>query len=67
MDCLEGEENQGTLVLDATCVPVDIRYPQDVSLLNEVREKLETIIYVPARLMDWTCQDVISVRPGRIT
>lgn len=39
------EENQGTLILDATCAPVDIRYPQDVSLLNEAREKLETIIY----------------------
>lgn len=41
----EEEENQGTLVLDATCALVDICYPQDVSLLNEAREKLETIIY----------------------
>lgn len=41
----DGEENQGTLILDATCAPVNIRYPQDVSLLNEAREKLETIIY----------------------
>jgi IS5 family transposase len=40
----EEEENQGTLVLDVACVPVDIRYPQDVSLLNEAGEKLETII-----------------------
>lgn len=39
------EENQGTLILDATCAPVNIRYPQDVALLNEAREKLETIIY----------------------
>jgi IS5 family transposase len=38
-------ENKGTLILDATCAPVNIRYPQDVSLLNEAREKLETIIY----------------------
>lgn len=37
-------ENQGTLILDATCAPVNIRYPQDFSLLNEAREKLETII-----------------------
>ena len=37
--------NEGTLILDATCAPVNIRYPQDVSLLNEAREKLETIIY----------------------
>ena len=40
-----GEEgNSGTLILDATCSPVDIRYPQDFDLLNEAREKLETII-----------------------
>lgn len=37
--------NQGTLILDASCAPVNIRYPQDVSLLNEAREKLETMIY----------------------
>ena len=30
---------------DATCTPANIRYPQDISLLNEAREKLETIIY----------------------
>ncbi|MBR2038498.1 MAG: IS5 family transposase [Lachnospiraceae bacterium] len=42
----DGEpDNEGTLILDATCAPVNIRYPQDVSLLNEAREKLETIIY----------------------
>lgn len=38
-------ENKGTLILDATCAPANIRYPQDVSLLNEAREKLETILY----------------------
>ena len=38
-------DNEGTLIVDATCAPVNIRYPQDVSLLNEAREKLETIIY----------------------
>ena len=37
-------ENEGTLMLDATCAPSNIRYPQDFSLLNETREKLETII-----------------------
>lgn len=30
--------------MDATCAPSNIRYPQDFSLLNEAREKLETII-----------------------
>ena len=37
-------ENKGTLTIDATCAPVYIRYPQDVSLLNEAREKLEDMI-----------------------
>ena len=44
-DGQEEGEDQGTLILDATCAPVNIRYPQDVSLLNEAREKLETVIY----------------------
>ena len=34
-------ENKGKLLLDATCIPSDIRYPTDLSLLNESREKLE--------------------------
>ena len=40
----DGEKNSGTLVLDATCGPVNIRYPQDYSLLNEGRMDLENII-----------------------
>ncbi len=36
--------NHGKLIADATCVPADIRYPTDVSLLNEAREKTEEII-----------------------
>ena len=32
---------QGTLILDATCVPADIQYPTDVRLLHEARRKLE--------------------------
>lgn len=36
--------NEGTLILDATCVPSDIRFPTDISLLNEGRECLEGII-----------------------
>ena len=31
-------------MLDATCAPSNIRYPQDFSMLNEAREKLEMII-----------------------
>ena len=44
-DALKEYTNKGTLTLDATCAPANIRYPQDISLLNEAREKLETIIY----------------------
>lgn len=37
-------ENKGKLLLDATCAPADIRYPTDLSLLNEAREKTEKTI-----------------------
>ena len=36
--------NQGTLLMDATCVPADVRYPMDPSLLNEAREATERMI-----------------------
>ena len=34
----------GTLILDATCSPVDSRFPQDFSRLNEAREKTDEIM-----------------------
>lgn len=37
-------DNAGTLILDATCAPSNIRFPQDFSLLNEARVDLEKII-----------------------
>lgn len=37
-------ENKGKLLTDATCVPADIRHPNDLSILNEAREKSEEII-----------------------
>jgi len=40
----EPPANSGTLIVDATCAPSNIEYPQDLSLLNEGREKLEQII-----------------------
>lgn len=40
----ESPANRGRLIADATCAPADIRYPTDVSLLNEAREKTEEII-----------------------
>ena len=36
--------NQGSLLIDATCVPADIRHPTDLSLLNEARELTKTLI-----------------------
>ena len=44
MTAAEGIDNLGTMILDATCSPSNIRYPQDFSLLNEAREKLEEMI-----------------------
>ena len=40
----EGSGNRGKLVLDATCAPADIRYPSDLSLLNEARENTERMM-----------------------
>lgn len=36
--------NRGQLIADATCAPADIRYPTDVSLLNEAREKTDALV-----------------------
>ena len=47
----DGGGNSGTMIVDATCAPSKIRYPQDVSLLNEAREnaeKLLDILHSPA-------------------
>ena len=33
-----GSANQGQLLPDATCTPVDITYPADLKLLNEARQ-----------------------------
>ena len=46
----ESSKNKGIMKVDATCAPSDIRYPQDLSLLNECRENTEKIIaYIWAR------------------
>ena len=31
------------MIIDATCAPQNIKYPQDIILLNEAREKLEKL------------------------
>ncbi len=38
------QPNQGSLLIDATCTPVDIRHPTDLSLFNEAREVTEILI-----------------------
>lgn len=43
--------NGGTVIVDATCVPSHIRYPQDASLLNVAQENTEKLLdeqYDPA-------------------
>jgi IS5 family transposase len=48
------EERQGKLILDATVTPQAIRYPTDLSLLNEAREFSEQIIDWLYPKTDWT-------------
>ena len=45
-DALGSGGNRGTMIVDATCAPSNIRYPQDVSLLNEARENAEKLLDV---------------------
>lgn len=43
-DDKDDDNNSGTMIVDATCAPSQIRYPQDVSLLNEARENAEKFV-----------------------
>ena len=42
----QGEEieNKGKLILDATCAPADITYPNDLGILNQARVQIEKIL-----------------------
>ncbi|MDR0301139.1 MAG: IS5 family transposase [Treponema sp.] len=40
----DNADNRGELLLDATCAPAYIKYPTDINLLNEAREKLEGMV-----------------------
>jgi len=40
----DDSRNEGTLILDATVAPSDIRYPTDLGLLNACRENTEKLI-----------------------
>lgn len=46
-------QNNGTLIIDATCAPQNIKYPQDINLLNEAREKLEKLIKKICKEQNW--------------
>ncbi len=63
-------ENKGTMILDATCAPQQISYPQDINLLNEARVNLENIIddisyeynyYKPRMYRDNARRDYLSL------
>lgn len=43
-DASDGKSNEGTIILDATCAPQDIKYPTDLTLLNDARRLLESYI-----------------------
>lgn len=40
----DSNNNSGTMIVDATCAPSQIQYPQDTALLNEARENTEAMI-----------------------
>lgn len=49
-DTHHDDQNKGTMIVDATCAPSKIKYPQDANLLNQAREATEKIIdtlYIP--------------------
>ena len=52
----DGEKNSGTLMLDATCAPQHIAFPQDINLLNSSREDLE-------KMIDTICHDYGIKKP----
>lgn len=52
----EETENEGTLIIDATCAPQNICFPQDINLLNESRENLE-------KMIDLICATSLCAKP----
>ena len=49
----EAPSNSGTLLMDATCCPADIAFPQDFQLLNHARELLEDIVRKVCKANGW--------------
>ena len=58
--------NSGTMIVDATCAPSNIRYPQDVSLLNEARENAETLLDVLHDPAGGKASNLPQTRPERL-
>lgn len=52
-------KNKGKLLLDATCTPGDITYPNDIGILNKARQQTEKIIDSLYR----TCQTKLKKKP----
>ena len=49
---INGNQNRGKLIVDATCASADISYPTDLNLLNQARiftEKVIDILYEPLK------------------
>lgn len=60
------KENEGTLILDATCAPANIQYPQDVSLLNGARENKKLSFTVSIRHTGCRFQGDTREKPEKI-
>ena len=67
-------QNSGTLIIDSTCAPQNIKYPQDINLLNEACEKLENLIkkickeqnrYVPRMYRKYARKDYLALAKCR--
>lgn len=49
----ETPSNSGALLMDATCCPADIAFPQDFQLLNHTRELLEDMVRETCKAKGW--------------
>lgn len=62
----EEAPNKRTLAMDATCAPTNVCYSQDVSLLNDAREKRENMIYRMCKYYGLKLSRCYLGGPGRI-
>ena len=61
----EPPTHSGKLLIDATCTPADIKYPTDISLLNDAREKTEGIVDIFHKEIVKRTQDEASAKKPR--